>query len=125
VSESLRFLADMNISPLTVAALQTAGWDIVRVSDVLPRTASDLAILAAARQTERVVITQDLDFSTLLALGGYDQPSLVTLRLAYTDPDLVTQRLLHVLPQIADALQQRNAVTVDERTVRIRKLPIT
>lgn len=45
MSQSLRFLADMNLSPMTVAALQQEGWDIVRVSALLPATASDAEIL--------------------------------------------------------------------------------
>ncbi|WP_298915798.1 DUF5615 family PIN-like protein [uncultured Nostoc sp.] len=45
----MKLLADMNISPQTVAALQGEGWDIIRVSDVLPATTSDLKILEFAR----------------------------------------------------------------------------
>ncbi|MEH2389421.1 MAG: DUF5615 family PIN-like protein [Nostoc sp.] len=94
----------MNISPQTVAALQGKGWDIIRVSDVLPATTSDLEILEFARQENRVVITQDLDFSMLLALGGYNQPSLVTLRLSLTDPDIITKRLMNTIPQVEQIL---------------------
>lgn len=96
----MRFLADMNISPLTVEALAAEGVDIVRVSSLLPVSASDEDILSLARERGHVVITQDMDFSALLALGGHDQPSLVTLRLLNTDPDVVTERLRQVLPQI-------------------------
>ncbi|MEH1831469.1 MAG: DUF5615 family PIN-like protein [Nostoc sp.] len=46
----IKLLADMNISPQTVAALQGEGWDIIRVSDVLPATTSDLEILEFARR---------------------------------------------------------------------------
>jgi len=120
----LRFLADMNVSPLTVAALATEGLDIVRVSSPLPPHASDNDILNLARQQERVVITQDIDFSTLLALGGHDQPSLVTLRLLNTDPEVVTQRLRQTLPQIQAALRSGCAVTIEDDNVRIRQLPI-
>ena len=74
----LRFLADMNISPLTVNVLADEGMDIVRVSTLLPPSASDESILGLARRQGRVVITQDTDFSALLVLGGYDRPSLVT-----------------------------------------------
>jgi predicted nuclease of predicted toxin-antitoxin system len=102
----LRFLADMNISPLTVEALAAEGVDIVRVSSLLPVNAPDEKILALAREQGRVVITQDMDFSALLALGGYDQPRLVTLRLLNTDPPVVTERLRAILPQIADALRR-------------------
>jgi len=66
----LRFVADMNISPLTVNVLAAEGIDIVRVSSLLPVNASDESILGLARQQGRVVITQDMDFSALLALGG-------------------------------------------------------
>jgi predicted nuclease of predicted toxin-antitoxin system len=100
MSEPLRFLGDMNLSPLTVDALQGEGWQIVRVSTLLPATASDLEILELARQEGRAIITQDLDFSALLALGGHDRPSLMTLRLSNTDPTHVTQRLLQILSQV-------------------------
>jgi len=120
----LRLLADMNISPKTVDALQQQGWDIIRVSQALAVDASDQEILAFARQEGRVVVTQDLDFSARLALGGYDRPSLITLRLWISDPEAVTQRLLEVLPKIEQALREGCAVTIEEVSVRVRKLPI-
>jgi len=120
----LRFVADMNISPLTVQALAAGGVDIVRVSGLLPVNASDESILDLARQQGRIVITQDTDFSALLALGGHDRPSLVTLRLLNTDPEVVTRRLRQILPQIEAALRRGCAVTVEDHTVRVRQLPI-
>ncbi|MBX7235387.1 MAG: DUF5615 family PIN-like protein [Caldilineales bacterium] len=114
----------MNISPQTVAALHREGWDIVRVSALLPANASDVEILGLARRLGRIVITQDLDFSTLLALGGYSDPSIVTLRLSNTDPAVVTRRLRQVLAGLESALQSGSAVTVEDNTVRIRNLPI-
>lgn len=119
-----RLLADMNISPKTVEALMQEGWDIVRVSRFLPKDASDQEILEFARREDRVVVTQDLDFSALLALGGYDRPSLITLRLSTSDPETVTRRLLEILPRIEQMLQEGCAVIVDDVAVRIRKLPI-
>ena len=74
---SLRFLVDMNLSPRIVTDLRQEGWDILRVSQVLPMDAEDSEILKFARQQNRVIITQDLDFSSLLALGGYEKPSLI------------------------------------------------
>ena len=120
----IRLLADMNISPQTVTFLQQQGWDIVRVSEVLPATASDSEILEFARREERVVVTQDLDFSTLLALGGYNQPSLITLRLLASDPDTVNQKLIEVLPRIEQELEEGCAVTIEDTAVRISRLTI-
>jgi predicted nuclease of predicted toxin-antitoxin system len=124
MTPSLRFIADMNLSPLTVNDLRRDGWEIVRVSDFLPADASDDKILAWTRSQDSVLITQDLDFSTLLALAGFSRPSLITLRLSNTDPGVVTSRLRRIIAQIEQALREGSAVTVDDINVRIRRLPI-
>lgn len=121
---SLRFIADIHISPLTVAALQQQGYDVLLVTEVLPATATDAEILELARAENRIVLTQDLDFSALVALGGYVQPSLVTLRLSSAQPDIVSQRLLKVLPQLKQVLIEGSVITIEDTAVRFRKLPI-
>ncbi|HBE33296.1 MAG TPA: hypothetical protein DD990_18755 [Cyanobacteria bacterium UBA11368] len=121
---ALKLIGDMNISPQTVTALQQQGWDIIRVLDVLPATASDVEILNFARQENRVIVTHDLDFSMLVALSGYNQPSLITLRLSSTDLNTVNQKLLEILPQIEQQLQAGSAITIEDTAVRIRQLPI-
>jgi predicted nuclease of predicted toxin-antitoxin system len=121
---NLRFVADVHISPLTVETLQQQSYDILRVTEVLPATATDAEILEFARLEGRIVLTQDLDFSALVALGHYVQPSLVTLRLSSAQPDFVSQRLLEVLPQLEQALIEGAAITVEDNTARCRKLPI-
>ncbi|MDJ1174009.1 DUF5615 family PIN-like protein [Roseofilum capinflatum] len=63
------------------------GYDIVRTTDVLPPTAADAEILEVARVENRVILTQDLDFSMLVALGNYGLPSLITLRLSSVKPE--------------------------------------
>lgn len=121
---SLRFLADMNLSPATVADLREQGWDILRVSQVLPMDTEDSEILEFARQQNRVIVTQDLDFSELVALRGYARPSLITLRLFVSDPETITRTLRAVMPQIEEALMEGCAVTINHLTVRVRRLPI-
>lgn len=120
----IRFLANMNISPKTVGSLSKQGWDIIRVSNILPVNASDQEILDLARQEGRVVITQDLDFSALLALGGFDSPSLITLRLSLSDPGSITQKLFEIIQRLEKPLIEGCAVTVGDTAMRIRKLPI-
>jgi len=120
----MQFLADMNISPKTVEALRQYGWDIIRVSQFLSVNASDQEILEYARQEDRIVITQDLDFSMLLALGGYNRPSLITLRLVVSDPDVVTCKLLEIVPRFEQILQEGCTLTIEDVVVRVHKLPI-
>lgn len=52
------------------------------------------------------------------------KPSLVTLRLSVSDPETITETLRRVLPQIAGALQEGSAVTINDKNVRVRPLPI-
>ena len=114
----------MNVSPKTVSVFQHLGFDMIGVSSLLAETASDESIMNLARNTDRVLITQDLDFSALLAIHGYDRPSLITLRLSHSDPQTVTDRLYQVIPQIQEALLNGCAVTVEDRVIRIRPIPI-
>lgn len=122
--KNIRLLADVHISPKTVEDLQKQGYEIMRSSDVLPANAPDINILEFARTENWVVLTQDLDFSMLVALSRYSQPSLITLRLSSAKPDIVTQKLLDILPQIEEALQEGSAITIQDESIRIRKLPV-
>lgn len=120
----IKLLADMNISPQTVQTLQQNGWDVIRMTDVLYQSASDREILEWAGSNNRVIVTQDLDFSALLALSERHQPILITLRLGDADPSTVSHRLLLVLPQVLSALLEGSAITVTDTAVRVRGLPI-
>jgi predicted nuclease of predicted toxin-antitoxin system len=101
----VRYLADHHISPRTVAPLTQKGFDIYRVSDVLPSDAKDFQILELARAEGRAVITQDLDCSALLASTGYNRPSVVCLRLHNNRPGRLTAVLEKILPAIETDLQ--------------------
>jgi predicted nuclease of predicted toxin-antitoxin system len=120
----LRLLADVHISPLTVATLNSQGYNTVRTTEMLPATATDAEILELARMEDRIVLTQDLDFSMLVALSSAGLPSLITLRLSSAKPDVVTQRLLDVLPSVEAELIAGAAVTISDDSVRICQLPI-
>jgi predicted nuclease of predicted toxin-antitoxin system len=109
---------------VTVAALRAEGLDVVGIWEKLPPLASDPEILDYARREERTILTQDLDFSMLLALSGHDRPSLVTLRLSYTDPRSVADKVLGVVRSLEQKLAEGFAVTIEDRAVRLRKLPI-
>lgn len=120
----LKFLANMNISPLTVGDLRTSGWEVVRVPDVLDRRSTDVDILEYARQHNQVILTQDLDFSALLALSGHSKPSVVNLRLTHATPGMITKRLTDVLPVLTSDSEEGAIASVDEASARVRKLPI-
>jgi predicted nuclease of predicted toxin-antitoxin system len=120
----MRLLADIHISPSTVALLRTLGHDVVRADALLPNTATDEEIVTAARADDRSILTQDLDFSAIIALSGARSPSLVTLRLSSSRVPHVNDVLARVLPQIAEDVTRGTAVTIEEGAIRRRPLPI-
>ena len=122
----MRLLADLHIAPRTVAFLQGLGHDVVRVTQLpLRPTATDAEIVAAARDADRTVLTQDLDFTDLVALSGETQPSIITLRLSTTNIEHVNAVLARALPGIEADVRRGALVTVQDSTVRRRLLPFT
>jgi predicted nuclease of predicted toxin-antitoxin system len=115
----------MNLSPLTVSQLRERGWGIIRVSEVMDARTDDIDILNYARDHNQVVITNDLDFSELLAVNGCDSPSVINLRLENMYPGFVTQRIIDVVSQLEDELKKGIVVSVDDSSARFRNLPIT
>jgi predicted nuclease of predicted toxin-antitoxin system len=120
----LEFLANMDISPLTVEQLRAQGWNISRVSEIMEKGSSDIDILIYAQMQNKVVITQDLDFSTLLALRGYTKPSVINLRLGNPRPDLVSARIIDVVSMMQKELEEGIVISVDETSARYKNLPI-
>jgi predicted nuclease of predicted toxin-antitoxin system len=117
-------LADLNIAPRTVAFLRSLGHDVVRVDEMLPPSADDVTIVASARQDGRAILTQDLDFSAIVALSGLSAPSVISLRLTSSRVETVNALLQVVLPAIESDVGAGAIVTVDEHRLRRRALPI-
>ena len=120
----VEFLANMNISPLTVGKLRKLGWNIVRVSEIMDVKTKDIKLINYARKNNKVFITQDLDFSMLLAVSGYEKPSVINLRLENAKPDSITNRIIEVVSELEKELEEGIVVSVDEISSRYRNLPI-
>ena len=121
---SLKLLADLHISPKTVVALRLSGYAIERVTDYLPAIATDCQIIALAERLQASILTQDLDFSALIARSGMSAPSVVSLRVRDASPRYVTALLLRLLPAIEKDLEQGAIISVDEAGIRVRLLPV-
>ncbi len=121
----MQLVADVHISPRTVAFLRGLGHDVVRVGpDYLSSSAADAEIVAAATADGRTIITQDIDFSAIVALSGSTRPSIVLLRLVTAKVEIVNDVLERALPMIESELAAGSIVTVEEHQVRVRRLPI-
>lgn len=120
----LKLLADVHISPRTVAELQGLGYHISRMTEHLSPHVSDAEIIELARSERAVIVTQDLDFSARIAQSRLHQPSVVSLRVDNAKPYVISKILQTVLPLIEEDLAKGAIVSVEETQFRIRKLPI-
>lgn len=88
----MRFLADAGLSPATVDFLIQLGHEAVHVRTLGMQRAPDADVVARARADSSVVLTFDLDFGDVLALGVLDKPSVVIFRLSDERPESVNRR---------------------------------
>lgn len=120
----MRFLADMGISPKTMAFLQSLGHDAVHLHDQGLDRLEDPAILAKAQEEDRILLTHDLDFGELIAVSGARLPSIVVFRLRNMRPEMVSRYLQGIIDQHGESLEKGAIISVTEGQVRVRLLPL-
>lgn len=89
----MKFLADMGISPKTVAHLRNLGYDAVHLHEQHLDRLYDPAILEKSRNEERILLTHDLDFGELMSASGAELPSVIIFRLRNMRPERVGKSL--------------------------------
>lgn len=119
-----RLLLDQGLPRSTVELLRKDGWDVLHVADYGLSTASDRQILEQARVDTRVVCTLDADFHALLAVSGAAGPSVVRIRIEGLRGQDVAAVLKRVWSEVAEPLEMGALVTVTERAIRLRRLPV-
>jgi predicted nuclease of predicted toxin-antitoxin system len=119
----VKFLVDECLTPDVAAFLVVAGHDAVHVRALDLLGCSDLEVMAAAIESNRVVISADTDFGELLAKGGRSNPSVILLRRRH-NPSGQVGAILAAMPDIEESLTAGAVVVITEDRVRIRSLPI-
>lgn len=120
----MRFLADAGVSPKTVEFLKRLGHEAIHVRTLGLQRAPDHKLVELARADGSVVVTFDLDFGDILALGVLDKPSAIIFRIADERADSVNQRLSSVLTERLADLESGALILVENTRYRVRKLPI-
>lgn len=120
----MKFLIDMNLSPLWSSFLQENGFVALHWSMVGAVDAADAEIMAYAEANHLIVLTHDLDFGTLLASRKTKGPSVVQVRTQDVLPSAAGPVVLKALQSARMHLETGALVTVDFYRHRIRLLPI-
>ena len=120
----MRFLIDMNLSPLWVQFLADAGFQSLHWSSIGEASAADTQIMDYASRNNMIVFTHDLDFGALLADRKTRQPSVIQIRTQDVLPSAIGDIVLRALHASRSQLQEGALVTVDLNRHRIRLLPI-
>lgn len=121
----MRLLIDNALSPRLADGLRDAGHDVVHVRDIGLHSAADEEIMDVAVKDNRVVVSEDTDFGTLLSLRDSEKPSFILLRHL---PDRSAAGLLQILlsniATVEADLASGAVVVIEPGRIRVRKLPM-
>ena len=84
----------------------------------------DVEIVAEAKKTGETILTHDLDYGDLLAFSGESAPSVLILRIRDLRTDEIISRFDVVWNEIEFPLDKGAIVSLSDKSVRIRNLPI-
>jgi predicted nuclease of predicted toxin-antitoxin system len=114
----------MNLSPDSIPVLTEAGFDAIHWSSVGEPQATDAVIMGWAREHDRVVFTDALDFGILLSNSHSAKPSVLQARTQDVTPVALSAKAIATLRQHHSALMAGAIVVLDEHRSRVRILPL-
>ncbi len=120
----MKLLIDMNLSPLWLEFLGSAGIEAVHWVSVGERDALDTSIMSYAAAKDYIVLTHDLDFGAILAGTNDARPSVVQFRASDLSPDTIGRHLIDALRRMEAEMEQGALLTIEPGRARMRLLPL-
>ena len=121
----MRFLIDNALSPVVAEGLRQADHDAIHVRDLGLAAADDETIFDLADRDQRVIVSADTDFGTILAMRNTARPSFILFRGATPrNPIGQVKLLLANLAEIAPSIERGAVVVLEPQRIRVRSLPM-
>jgi predicted nuclease of predicted toxin-antitoxin system len=122
----MRFLIDNALSPVVAEGLRQADYDAIHVPDLGFAAADDVTIFEHADRDQRVIVSAETDFGTLLATRNTASPSVNLFRGATPrNPIGQVKLLLANLGEIAPSVERGAVVVLEPMQIRVRTLPMS
>jgi predicted nuclease of predicted toxin-antitoxin system len=100
------------------------GFDACHVAELGLDRAADADLIVYARKQGRTIVTLDADFHRLLAVGGAATPSVIRIRKEGLRGPEIAVLVLQIIERVGNQLEQGAMVTITDRTIRLRRLPV-
>ena len=115
----MKFLADENFPITAFRILLESGYDIIHVAFDMPSIA-DTDVTEFAIKENRIILTFDGDYGTLIFKFGYRPPGVVYFRLPNITPDEPAHIMMNLVKQ-AYQLEHMHTV-VESDKIRQRRI---
>jgi len=120
----MRWLLDQGLPRSAAAILNEAQEDAVHVGDIGMAEAPDSVIIHHALDSNRIIVTLDADFHTLLALSGSAKPSVIRIREEGLKGPQLAALILRIAGQFGAELRRGSVMTFHSGKIRHRALPL-
>ena len=120
----MEFLLDQGLPRSTVEHLRAIGLPAEHVGSLGLARATDETILALGKERGVIVVTLDADLHALLARSNASSPSVIRIRIQGLKGADVARVIQQVVRAVETDLRAGAAVTVTDRRLALRRLPM-
>ncbi len=114
------FKIDENLHEEVAELLRDNGNDAVTVYDQQMRGHTDEELAAVCQRVGRVMVTQDRDFSNIVAFPPEEYPGIIVFRLHDPSRPSILAAMRRLIPLLAPQPLSGSLWTVDDAGIRIR-----